>query len=1246
MQRDSTSLSYGELADEVSDCRDHVLLSAASLQLTRENQTKWARFVRLLELAHTIGPNPGVAKLSLSRLRRVLTHAPIGGPEQTFAEDPSEEPFVSCVQFFGGNYRVLSGGVTGAHVGCQLILEATRHMGKLGHEEFEAVVFREAHVLLALSEEVCRRAGLERGAAPAGSLRSSLFIPDGVVLDQLRAAVVFTPEQCSELIGADLTAEIEGLTLDSKIAPPDDDRESPVDDRLYGLPLARTRSGDVVLALPGGVTMSIVHRTVVRALNAGIAGDLVVCLRRAQMAQLHQALVSMQWERVGTPDGLEPPTGFEERFYRFDVDKLAHVCSVVDTLDGYEPGRPFDLAPMQGVVDELLVRLPAVRTAFRGDLDRGSVLHLVAVAPLGRSQHMGSTGDVLDGDSELLVAGLADIVVMAGEVDADPLALWAFARARRKLRERTHVLSFSALDEFAVYKGHGDGFYLGDDQHPTMMTVQSNTAAPLRIDAAQRRDIHAVRLPKTDLVGLVERWPASDEQSIYRPLDPQYDSYHLVELIAPVWVVPAETNGPGLQYAQDLVEAIAFWIWRCGDFLTDPLSSLSEHGVQPVIEVGAAVPDPTAPADLEPLSDWMAVDVDGAGRIVCRFGEGAGSRFDGPGNAAERTVARQILGGLYRLAGLSDPPAEAWPEVLSTDSLVKMLHVLGPDAEPILSLGLGAEPRLVQPSAVEVVLDQVGEQLSEAGVAAGPVDASSRTDVLNRAVAWAFGELWSLLQSLHPGDLLEALVHETESTVYAERRAKLQAPSQAACFGVDSAALARSRRYLTGMASTAIANRFIIEMVTASPPTGREPLSLERYDRLIALASRIVEFGFLSDAIRYRLSDDRMALLPSGRLGFDRADAFQAALSKFGEIASTKAMATAVSTYSSHWRANASSDYDSTRIDAAYEAEFGISATALNKLIGDLVSIAREADHAVAVRGLAQLHADLSESTGLADATVAAGFGLLSLKTVEGLTPNSVPRDSYPWRFSRNRSMLRRPLLVRPTESGDEVVWGARTTWRAAGYLLTQLTSARDTVTSDKMRTFVGSVTRRAGEEFNTRVADGLREVGFEDVRERVKKIGKLRLLRPNGQELGDIDVLMIDRSRRVLLAVEAKDFEFARTPQELANEVKKLIGERDSASAHHLERIAFLQSRLPRVLKELNIANDPSGWDVQGIVVTSADLLGTQYLGASGLARDLRVISLEALRERTTSQVVSPRRRKNPAKAEKRQRRKQRKRR
>ena len=1239
------SPSWEEQAEQLAKSRDDLLLTAAALQLTPDNQTKWARFVRLTELAHVIGPSEGDDKVSTKTLRTILTRAPLADPDAISAEDPSEEPFVSCIQFFGGNFRVVSGGVTGAHVGCQLVLDATRMMKELGHDEFEMTVFLEAQVLLSLSEEACRRANLARYAAPTDRGRSSLVIPDLAILEELRRAVTFTPDECRRLAGADLSDVVQSLTLDSRIAPPDDERESPVDDRLYALPLARTRGGDVCLAVPGGVAMCIVHRALVNALAAGIADDFVTCLRRAQLSDLHQALAAMNWERVGAPDRLDPPTGFDERFYRFDIDKVAHVCSVVDTLDGYEPGRPFDHAPMSTTAAELRARLPAVREALRVMPDQGSVLHLVALAPLGRSQAMAVAEGSIDSNSALLVSSLGDLVVMSSEVDGDPLGLWAFAQARRRLHAQVHVVSFCALDEFAIYKGHSDGFYLGDDKLPMMMSVQSDTAAPMRISTAQRRDVHAALLPDEGGVALVERWPASNEQEVYRPSHRKLHGHHVVEIESSVWVVPADVGEEGRDTTDDMLEVIAYWIWRCRDLLSSPLHELSQREIRPVIEVAAELPDPRASSDLEPVHDWLRVDFEPPGRVLCHFGSEAGGRFQGPGNSAERLIARQIVSSFYRLAGLTVPAEEAWPAVLRTDSLVKMLHVLGPDADPVLTLGLGSLPRLVRPSAVEVILVQIGEELNRAGFVVGEIDPPERTMVLNSAVSWAFHELWQLLQAVNPAGLLEALASETESIIYAERRARLQIPSQVACFGADSAAVARSKTHLTGMAATAVANRFLIEMATASPSNGREPLSLGSYDRLIALGSRIVEFGFLSDAIQYGLSDERMALLPSGRLGFDRVDAYQTAFANFGKIVSARSVESAVSAYPSHWQSRSSRDYDPSEIDNAYDAEFGISATQVGLVLGDLVNDSRNADNAVAVRDLAELHGALQESTGLDEDAVTAGLALLTLKPIDGFDPDRVPRDSYPWKFSRDRSMIRRPLLVRPSASGQEVVWGARTTWRAGRYLLGQLMSGRYPARSAPMQKFVGRTTQEAGKEFNARVAEAFRELGFDDVREQVDKIGKLRLLRSNGQAIGDVDVFIVDRTRRVLLAVEAKDFELARTPQELANEVEKLISDAGSASTHHLERVNFLRTRLARVLNELKIVDDPARWEVQSMVVTSADLLGTHYLAASGRARELRLTSLDELVDRSRDQIVASHR-KNPDKVAKRQRSKKRKRR
>lgn len=226
--------------------------------------------------------------------------------------------------------------------------------------------------------------------------------------------------------------------------------------------------------------------------------------------------------------------------------------------------------------------------------------------------------------------------------------------------------------------------------------------------------------------------------------------------------------------------------------------------------------------------------------------------------------------------------------------------------------------------------------------------------------------------------------------------------------------------------------------------------------------------------------------------------------------------------------------------------------------------------------------------------------------------------------------------MMQNPSSGVEVVWGARNAYRAGRYLLGQVLSARYPAKSKPMQELIGAITKQASDEFNDRVADAFTAAGFDDVRRHVKRVGKLRVQRSNGEDMGDIDVLVVARGRRVLLGVEVKDFETARTPFELRNEVDKFIDPDGSAFTHHAERLDFLRQNLARVLGELLIEDEPSSWDVQGMLVTSADLLGTHYLDASRTSDSHRILSLDEVLKRSANQLIVARRRRNPAKADK----------
>lgn len=1205
------------------------MYKAACLQLMPENSTKWARFERLLEVALAIEPGDSRQSLTSKQLRQILTTTPITTPQVLSNEDPFDYPFVPSITFHGGNYRVIAGGAEGAQVQCQLVLDAVLRMQGEECAGFRAQVFEYAFVLLKLSELICQRVGLVRWTPPVQSKMSPLIIPADDALFRLERSITFSDYDLSALLGYNWYERIREFVVPGVLSITDHDSRSLTDDRIYLYPLAMTGDGNFIVTLPSGLSASITHRALAQALEQDLGEELVESLQKTHLSTLQRIFNRVHWARISGPENLETPRTFSEAFYCFDRDKIAHVCSVVDHLDDYDPRQPFGNADVSAVQDEIENRFSQVRSQLRKTLPSVSVLHIVALAPLGRSFVMGFTERANDSASTLLMANLDDLDLMTHLEDHDPLGLWKFAQAADRLRSTTRIFSFSTLDEYAIYRDHGRGYYLGDAARPNMITVSPGNGGAIRCRERSRLDEHAAALPKSGEIVSVIRWPTDDAPMIYRPENPRYNAFHLVEMSIPIWVIPVPVSAAEKTSSEDLAVAVAFWLWTCRDALRQALDNLAPTLKVVTVEVRMfeQVFDKEQSSDLEPVNDWMQCSIMAEGSVSVVLRQHASNRLAGPDNSAERVIAISLVEAIYSLANLDVTDTAASLRNNLQHGPMKMLHVLHTGDDRLLAVGHASPPRLLSYSDVEDVLDQVGKVMLEVlEIPVGPVEHAKRTEVLNTIVQRLFAELLDTLAEMDPEGLLELLASELDAIIHAEAMNTFQLPSQAACFGDRSSAVVKTSQMATTLISTAVANRFIIECVTAIRPSGKRLISVAIYDRLVALANQIVEFGFLSDAIRYGISSTKMSVLPSERLGFDRVEPYQTALKSYQQLIGKRRLGSAQQTYASHWARPTSdnSSNDLMELNEAYRAEFGVTAQELALLSSELIKIAHSAPRQIAIRALSKLVSEVSVSLSWPKDKTANTLRLFTLDELENFSPNGVPADSYPWRYSRNRSAIRRPLLIREATGGEiEVVWGPRATLRAGRYLIEQITSGRLKARSKQMQEFIATTRRHASVEFNEEVADHFRKADYDDVRKNVTQIGRIRLQRANLQEIGDIDVLVIDRSKKVLMAIEVKDFEFARTPAELSNEVAKLLWGEGSAAERHGERIKFLKQKLPEVLHELAVADPPSDWQVQGAIVTSGDLVTSQFLEAKELASGINIISINQLRARKHENLI-----------------------
>jgi hypothetical protein len=270
--------------------------------------------------------------------------------------------------------------------------------------------------------------------------------------------------------------------------------------------------------------------------------------------------------------------------------------------------------------------------------------------------------------------------------------------------------------------------------------------------------------------------------------------------------------------------------------------------------------------------------------LQLRVGPAIARSLSTPDNAGEREIIRALLlgwrswgarFGLAELAGLNDAAISGLLDRHVPLGRKKKILFLPGNVNPQLIEGELAPPREVQPFDEQQVLDALGDYCAQQlHLPEGPIPRGQRLRVLNGVVGFLYRELERLVATLSPLRLLESLVVLNESLVYRQEFRRLTVPTQIACFGSVSLMAERLRREHSQSAAAAVASRFLLEYVSARPPSGDRPFSMAVYDRLLALAAQMAGTANVSDAIHYNLTDRECAMTGSGRLAIgDRGNA-------------------------------------------------------------------------------------------------------------------------------------------------------------------------------------------------------------------------------------------------------------------------------------------------------------------------------------------------------------------------------------
>lgn len=1174
----------------------------AALQLCPENSEFLVRLECSAELLGAYGWSEGDSDLSPDNLLEWLRESPFA-----VGDDPLNNLFTDELVFFGGSYRVLPGLVEQAEfVFNQLsraIFLGDRWLQGRGLQRHAADL---AGAVLRLSETLAERAGLARGTTP--EVRGELSLPESARFARLVDAVRFSTAELDELLepfGG--RAVLDPLIQLPRVgAIPDHDWGT---GHFYARPLLSVEDG-IVVAVPHQLLAALNHAVLSAAVNESCVSELGRRFRAAVHAAVDDRLEFMHVAEVRLDLPVPPADAqYVEGVYTFDSDKVLHLLLLTDDLVGYEPETLDGAWTDANLGDAIAPRLTAVEEyLYSLEQAPNAVLHLVVVQGVGRRYFVGFEARPAHLPGLLLVMTAADLDVIALLEHSDQLALWRYARAHDRVRDYARVFSWSQLDEFNFYRSRDYSYHASDEGRPTAISLAPDGSAALRAELSERFDFHGAEIPDRDSFAVVALAHAERAIPIYTPFAMSFRRPMLLleGWPGPVWIVAPDTAPTDRRYLGlyfQFADFVSYWLWQ----LTSPLSA-QIASVQPIGEAlkVAVVPVESphwfmrgaAEDDEDVTVSWLSES-----EIEIRFSPSITTALARSDNIADRELVRRLVSTLAAGAGehLDDNAISRIVDEVAPLGLKKKATAYDRETDPRLDESGLPTVRKIHQAEEALLLDDLGSYLF-ARTREGPLDAPEAHRILNQAVAYYYARLEREIAALSSDGLLEWLVAENEALVAHAAHRDLAVPTELHCFAESLDMVERLREEVPELARASIASRFLIEYVTARPPQGLRPMSRTLYDELLVLSSEIFNKGLFSDMLKRNLTDIEAAILPSRRLGFSRGGQFDIGRDEWlavharGEI---KRRSRRFARVAERDAGDAEPPPELAELSAAVEEEFGIGLIDLVHFDFELINIGWDLEGEPKALPVPDLAARLAANLDWDNEKVTHAIELHALRPrADFQTPDAPFRrtDVYPWRFNRELSYVRRPLLIRIASDGaEEVLWGVRHVYSASRNLFELCTGGRLHARTQRLNRLLNKWRAEDALEFNNRVADLFRGRESAIVQVRVTKFGRLRIERERGQQISDIDVFVADTEQREILVIETKALVVGRTAAELENERARTFqgddGERSDVKKL-LDVAEWVTEHLGQVLASSGLNTTTDGWSVRPLFVVEAELL------------------------------------------------------
>ena len=1081
--------------------------------------------------------------------------------------DPPEFPFVLPVMYYD-NYHVYMGTNSLSASNLNTLLKILMvHKSEIDIETYNRIN-RIILGLLNISENIFIKTKLKFKELKSYSKDEDIFIPTADLLQEYEELIEFSDEYILERLSN--TAE----ELTCKFGDIKKEDISDFNNQFfYDKPLIRTDKGFIILDVTTIISL-IMKKTIENLINNKEL-DIIKLYNEYTKINLSHDFFRLKH------------TSIDPKVFNLSLVNSENYCESIYTNgnDGiiidiilFDDGKDFIKQKDYRIPlkeDYISKRIEIIKNKLiYKNIDENNIVTVITPTTIGRNMYFSTYKSEM---KDILILSTYEIEAISINEDKENLFLQRYLVARKKLKYYKKN-NFSELNAIALYVKNGYSFYINDlvDVKKTFLYFIGEYSSDYILKAYIKEGKHLCdgieKNTKIEVIRIDGNIYFAPELFLLKKINQVYENKNFI-----LWCITDKIKDHNLySIYKNFIDLIMFWFNQMNNILYEKKTkNIIEIKIEQNYYDFLKIKNSTM--ELKSLLKYEK----NKNEIIIYLTPELYQYFAYIDNSREKEFIKQLLQILNQEINEDDF------NLIFKGNYKKKTIAINSIEDPYMIPIENNNPIQISHSDENVILDEIGEYLlNELKIEYGPIEDAQ---IINKVVGRLYDNLKTKLSLYDKEKIIKILYFQYEYIIANLNVRGVYYSNDIECYKEHVNEIKEQYNELNKIS---VALKFLIELESSLKNTDLNEISQYNLEFMLAIASEIIEWAYIGDLVYYKMLESPIELLKSNRIGFGHEIINRA----------SRAMYTAWDeNMSPKWKDKAKKldkyipnlvELNKDEFETAFMDEFKYTFQDFQEVIFFLLENAEKDDQYL--NGIIEI--DINEclkslNDKIQEEVILKILDSLSLQEREEyLKPPEPydPEDVYPWRFNRELSLSRKPLII----YSGKIIYGYRVLSNSVNFLFNLISTARFKAKGSKMKKYISKIEKNKGRRFNDIVYNVISENKNIIVDKNVKKINKKKIVGSDNNELGDIDVLCISPEKGIINLIETKDFSLSRNFYEMHNEYKKMFDFQDKKSFYnkHMKRVNWAKEHIEDIRTQYSLPNKE--WKITYLFIVDDNLI------------------------------------------------------